>query len=50
MKIQMSYGMETSKRDDKLGVISCRSGEASLIPNYIRIHATTECYRSNFRS
>ena len=26
-----------------------RSRETSLIPNYIRINSTTECYRTNFR-
>ena len=28
-----------------MDVISCRSREASLIPKYTRINATTECYR-----
>ena len=40
----MSYGIERTKATTSMGVISCRSREASLIPNYIRINATTECY------
>ena len=42
----MSCGIE--KRDKgttSMCVISCCSREASLIPNYIRINAMTECYR-----
>ena len=47
----MSYGIETrTKATTIMGVIACRSREASLIPNDIRINATTECYWSNFRS
>ena len=30
-----------------MGVISCRSREASLIPNYIRVEASAKCYSSN---
>ena len=30
-----------------MGVISCRSREASLIPNYIRVKASAKCYSSN---
>ena len=30
-----------------MGVISLRSREASFIPNYIRVEATTNCYCSN---
>ena len=30
-----------------MGVISCRSREASLIPNYIRVKASARCYSSN---
>ena len=29
-----------------MGVISCRRIEASLIPNYVRVQATTKCYCS----
>ena len=43
----MSYGIDRKAKGTSMGVISCRSREASLIPNYIRINATTECYRSN---
>ena len=42
----MSYGIEIrAKWTTSIGVISCRSREVSLIPNYIRINATTESYR-----
>ena len=48
---KMSYGIERrTKATTSMGVISCRSREASSIPNYIRINATTECYRRNLRS
>ena len=30
-----------------MGVISCRSREASLIPNYIRVNASAKCFSSN---
>ena len=30
-----------------MGVISCRSREASLIQNYIRVEASAKCYSSN---
>ena len=30
-----------------MGVISCHSREASLIPNYVRAKSTTKCYCSN---
>ena len=42
----MSYGNERRAKATSMGVISCRSREASLIPNYIRTNATTECYRN----
>ena len=51
IKIQMSHGIERrAKGTTSMGVISCRSSEASLIPNYIPINATTECHWSNYRS
>ena len=37
---------EKGKGTPSRGVISCRGGEASLIPHNTRIAATTECYNS----
>ena len=44
----MSYGIERRAKGTSMGVISCRSREASLISNCIGMNATTEYYRVIF--
>ena len=39
--------MRKGRATTSMGVISCRSREASLIPNYLRVKATTKSYCSD---
>ena len=39
--------MRKGRGTTTMGVISCRSRAASIIPNYIRVKATTKYYCSN---